>query len=242
MNKFAVVGLSGVAICVVCLTGALAIGGKALRDGNFDFGGWDRPRCDFESAGKSASRGIAWDGGDTVKIGINANVQYRPGSGDEMQVTGDPGVISHVRVKDGNIRLDCRGSYPGDRLEITLPGRPFDKFEIGGAAHITLNDLDQPNLRIEMGGANQITATGKTGDLHLEMGGANQANLGELVADKARIEMGGSNEVDVAAKNDLSVTIGGAGKVRLHMEPRHLDTHIGGSGEIIHSSELDKSP
>ena len=66
---------------------------------------------------------VAWDGSDTVKIGINANVQYRPGSGDDMQVTGDPAVISHVRVKDGNIRLDCRGSYPGERLEITLPGR-----------------------------------------------------------------------------------------------------------------------
>ena len=242
MNKFAVVGLSGVAVSIVCLTAAFAIGGKALRDGNFDFGGWDRPRCDFDSAGKSASRSVAWDGSDTVKIGINANVQYRPGSGDDMQVTGDPAVISHVRVEDGNIRLDCRGAYPGARLAITLPGRTFDKFEIGGAAHLTLNDLDQPNLKIEMGGANQITATGKTGDLRLEMGGANHADLGALVADNARIEMGGANEVDVAAKDDLSVTIGGAGKVRLHMEPRHLDTHIGGSGEIIHASELDKSP
>jgi hypothetical protein len=241
-NKFAVVGVSGIVICVACLAAAAAIGGNELRDFDFDFDNLSLPRCNFDDANKSASRTVAWTG-DRVKIGLSANVHYRPGSGDQMQVTGNSGVISHVQVHDGEIRFDCRGRYRGERVEITLPGRAFEQFNMGGSGSLTLDDLDQPDLRINLGGANHVTATGKAGNLDLKMGGANHADLGALVVKDAKVSMGGSNEVDVSATDDLTINIGGSGTVRLHTEPRHLDTHIGGSGRIIHAAEsnLDKN-
>ena len=241
-NKFAVVGVAGLGLSVVCLAAAAAVGGKALSNVDWDTVHWDdwgRPACHFAESGAIATRAVDWDEADKkAAIGISANVHYRPGTGTQAMVTGDPAIISHVQVEDGNVRMDCRGRYDGKRLEITLPGRPFEKFEIGGATHVTLEALDQTELHIEMGGANHLTASGKTGNLHIEMGGANQADLGELQADKGHVEMGGSNEAIVSVKGDLDVEIGGFGKVTLRIEPHRLTSHIGGAGQIIHPGNI----
>ena len=50
--------------------------------------------------------------------------------------------------------------------------------------------------------------------------------------------MGGSNDVEVSAKGNLTVNLGGDGKVQLKTEPRHIDSHIAGSGRIIHPNDL----
>ena len=109
INKFAlVVGLSGLAICVACLSASAVIGGKALRDTGFDFGSLGQDRCRFSHSGTPGSRTLAWNGGNKASIELPATVHYRRGSGDQVVIKGDSEVISHVRVNDGKIKLDCR--------------------------------------------------------------------------------------------------------------------------------------
>jgi Putative auto-transporter adhesin, head GIN domain len=238
MNKFAIVGISGLLISAVCLSAAATIGGKALYNSGFDFGGFDRPRCDFDASGKSASRSIDWSGGDSASIELPANAHYRRASGTQLLVTGDSAVLPHVRVRNGKIGLDCRGADYGSGLEITLPGRLFRKFAMAGAGSLTLDDIDQPDLKIEMAGHGDVTANGKTGKLALSMAGANDAKLGGLTADNASLELAGSNDAEVAATDNLKVEIAGRGEVKLRTEPQHLKTEIAGSGHIIHPNDM----
>jgi hypothetical protein len=235
LNKFAVVGISGLVVCVACLAAAAAIGGKELLDSGFDFGGFDRPRCDVDSSNQSGagSRSIAWNGGDKVEISLPANVHYRPGSGDQVVVTGDSAILPHVRVKDGNIKLDCRGGRI-DRLDVTLPGRAFRTFALAGSGSMTLNGIDQPDLKIRLAGSGDIVADGKTDNLDLKIAGSGDAKLGDLAANDVSLSLAGSSDVEVAPKGKLDVSIAGSGKVVLRTEPHDIETHIAGSGRIVH--------
>ena len=251
-NKFVLVGISGLIVCGVCLAAAAVIGGKELRDKvvqdrDFDNRVFDisilddiggRPRCAFGESGRQASRELPWTGGDRVNIVLQANIHYKRGSGEAVVVRGDSAVLDHVHITNSNeIRLDCRGRVDGE-LDVTLPGRDFRSFAIAGRGNMVLENIDQPELHLLMGGATEITASGKTQKLDVKMGGSNRAWLGGLQTEDARLDMGGSNNAEVSAKGDLTVNLGGDGKVQLKVEPRHLDTHIAGSGRIIHASEL----
>jgi hypothetical protein len=239
VNKFLVVGISGLAICVACLSASALIGGKALRDSGFDFGDMGKPRCDFNESGKPSSRSLAWSGGDKAGIDIPATVHYRRGSGDQLVVKGDSEVISHVRVIDGNVKMDCRMRHSDGRLDVTLPGRDFKAFALAGSGSLSLDDIDQPDLKISLAGSGDVEATGKTSNLNVNLAGSGDARLGALAADRVKLRMAGSNNVEVAPKDDLDVDIAGSGKVVLRTEPHALETHIAGSGRIVHPG-LDK--
>jgi hypothetical protein len=235
VHKLALVAVTGLAISAVCLGGAAAIGGKDLAASGIDFSVFgDGPACDFTLSGKTGTRSIAWDNSDTVSIQMHADTHYRRGQGDQVVVTGDTALIPHVKVEDGDVKMDCRRSSRGDTVAITLPGRIFRKFGLAGSGSMTLDDIDQPKVKVGLAGSGDIRATGKTEELDVGIAGSGKAKLGQLAANTIKIHIAGSGDTEIAPKGDLDVHIAGSGNVRLLSEPRHLTTHIAGSGEIIH--------
>ncbi len=239
-NKFAVVGVSGLVVCVACLTTAAAIGGRELAHSNFA-GIGDGTNCGFEPSNNQGSRSMAWNGGDSVAIAIPAKVQYRRGTGDQVVVSGDSAILPHIRISDSTIKLDCRWQDRGPGIEITLPGRQFRGFKLAGAGSLTLDDIDQPNLNLSIAGAGEIRANGKTDDLDLNMAGAGNADLGALAASRVRVRMAGANNAEVSPQDDLHVSIAGLGDVKLLTEPRKIESEIAGAGHITHLAHLDKA-
>ncbi len=122
----------------------------------------------------------------------------------------------------------------GDTVTITLPGRIFQKFGLAGSGSMTLDDIDQPRLKIGLAGSGNVQATGKTQDLQVGIAGSGKMKLGQLVADNVKIHVAGSGDTEISPKDDLEVHIAGSGKIRLLSEPKHVETHIAGSGTIIH--------
>ena len=244
INKFALVGITGLVVCGVCLAAAAAIGGKALQDAQVsEFRRPDGPaRCDFEASGQQGSRSLAWNGGDSVAIAIPAMVHYRPGTGDQVVIKGDSAILSHIRIADSTHQdWIATGAIPkATGLDVTLPGRPFRGFKIAGAGTLALDDIDQPDLKISIAGAGDVQANGKTDNLDLDMAGAGEARLGKLVAGRARVRMAGANNAEIAAIDDLNVKIAGLGDVKLLTEPYKMESDIAGAGHIIHPNELDK--
>lgn len=233
-NKLAAVALIGLAVSAVCLGAAAAIGGKEAGNLDFSFLG-DRPRCAFELSGQNGSRTIAWDGDDTVSLAMSADAQYKRGEGDQVVVNGDTAILPHIRVREGKIDMDCRRWRDSDRITILLPGkRTFSKFRIAGSGSLALNDLDQPKVKIGVAGSGDVQASGKTDNLEIGIAGSGKAKLGQLQAQNVKLHVAGSGDSEVAPQDSLDVHIAGSGTVRLLSEPKHMETHIAGSGEIIH--------
>lgn len=275
MHKLALIAVIGLTGSALCIGAAAAIGGREFG-GDWDgmdfsmFG--DRPRCEAVAGTTARERDLDWDGSDRVGLSILAPASYTPGSGNKVHASGDPEVLAHLRVRHGNIEMDCRG-WRGrtEDVTITLPGREFRKFAINGGGNLTLKDLNQQDLTIAIGGSGKVKANGKVetldlgiggsgnmdldqitarrstaaiggsgtirakgaiDELKIRIGGSGRADFGGVTSNSAEVHIGGHGDVDIAPKEVARINIGGSGDVTLHSDPKQLETHIGGSGQI----------
>ena len=273
MHRLALVALIGITASAACFGAAAAIGGKDFGSGLEGLSWFDhRPYCEAVAGATASTRDLDWDGSDHVGLSILSPATYAPGGGDRLHATGDPQVLAHLRIRDGNIELDCRGWRDRtDSVTLTLPGREFRKFALNGGGNLTLNNLSQSDLSIGIGGAGRVRANGKLESLKLSIGGSGNMDLDQITAHEAKANIGGSGtirakgaideltigiggsgradfgavtssradvrigghgDVDIAPTDVAKISIGGSGDVTLHSNPKELDTHIGGSGQI----------
>jgi hypothetical protein len=240
VHKLALVAVLGLTGSAVCMGAAAAIGGREFGrswgDG-MDFGmlmDRDRPRCERADSATTTSRDIDWDGSDHVSLSVGGHARYTPGNDDRVHVTGDPQLLSHVRVRDGRIELDCRGNWRDQRdgLEITLPGREFKKFGIAGSGNLVLHNLDQSRLKVSIAGSGNIKADGKVEHAEIHIAGSGDADLGKVASQVSEVHIAGSGNTDIAPTDEADIHIAGSGDVNLHSNPKKLETHIAGSGRI----------
>ena len=258
-TKLAVIAVSGFAISAVCLGGAFALGGNAVGNAVFDFGGFDLPRCDTTGQGSATAdtRSLAWDGSDRAAVALPANTHYQAGQGDQLVVKGDPAIISHIRIHDGVVGLDCHGGafFGRDRrIDVTLPGkRTFRTFEVMGIGDMQLSGLSQSEVALKVAGTGTITADakvskldmdvsgdgtveakGQTDKLNVDVSGSGKIRAGELTANDATVDISGLGNIEVAPEGALNVDMSGAGTIYLKKEPRSIQSDISGAGRIVH--------
>jgi hypothetical protein len=237
-KKLTWIAVAGFAASAIFLGGAwLLSGGGGLRDIAARYSQLGLPRCGDQLSGQSASREIAWDGADRVGIDVPATVRYSPGNEDQVKVTGDASLISHVRVAEGKIKLDCLpGRFKADSLQIALPGRSFRTFSLAGITSLILTDIDQPELNLNLAGSSTVSATGKAESLTINAAGLSSAKLGELPVKQASLNLAGRSTVEVAVQDNLDVNSIGSTTVILRTEPQAIRTNIVGSGRVIHKA------
>jgi hypothetical protein len=273
VHKLAIIAVIGLTTSAVCIGAAAAIGGKDFAGDMEDFSLFDhRPHCEAVAGANAGVRDLDWDGSDHVGLGVYGPTTYTPGSGDKLHAAGDPQVLAHLRIREGNVELDCRGWRDRTRdITVTLPGREFRKFGLNGGGNLTLNNLNQADVTIGIGGAGRVKANGKLetmrlaiggsgnidldqitareakaeiggsgtirakgaiDDLDIRIGGSGRADFGAVTSSKADVRIGGHGDVDIAPTEVAKISIGGSGDVTLHSNPKELETHIGGSGQI----------
>src|ERR1700742_664775 len=170
-TKLAIIAVSGFAVSALCLGGAFALGGNAIGNAVFDFGGLDLPRCDTrgEATPTADTRSMAWDNSDRAAVALPASTHYQAGVGDQLVVKGDPMLIAHIRVRDGVVGLDCHGGafFGRDaRIDVTLPGKHnFRTFEVMGTGDMQLSGISQSEVALKVAGAGTITADAKVAKL-----------------------------------------------------------------------------
>jgi hypothetical protein len=236
VHKLAIIAVIGLTGSAVCMGAAAAIGGNEFGKGfdGIDFSMFgDRPRCETVQGASATNRALDWDGSDHVGLSVGGHAHYTPGGDEQVHLSGDPQMLAHVRVRDGNIEWDCRGwrndSY---NLEITLPGREFKKFGIAGSGNLVLQNLNQERLKVSIAGSGSIKADGKVEHAEVHIAGSGDADLGHVVSQISEVHIAGSGNTDIAPTDEADIHIAGSGDVNLHSNPRKLETHIAGSGRI----------
>jgi hypothetical protein len=238
VNKLGIIAAGGIGLAIVCAFAAASMGVGRIAD-NMDFTWFDGPACAATGA-TAASRSLAWDGSDSISVRIPANIHYRPTNGQGLEVRGDPMILSHLRVKDGHIDLDCHmRHWRGRRVDITLPGRAFREYHIAGLADMDLQDIDQDALKISIAGKTTVTASGKVGALKLDIAGKGDAHMKDLMVQNLEIDIAGRGDIEASPIADADISIAGSGDVALYTEPRRISTSIMGSGNIRHLAGQD---
>lgn len=238
MRALAVIAATGLTVAIVCIGAAAAISVQGGFDAGLDFPMFG-PSCGrADDNGAVTSRAIAWDGSDKAVLAVPGRAHYAPGNDAMLHVKGDAALISHVRLRDGEIKLDChhwRGNR--DDIEVTLPGRAFRKFAIAGSGRMVLDRLDQEKLDVSIAGSGDIRANGQVADLKVDIAGSGDADMGAVTSDQVKVRIAGSGNADIAPRHKADIHIAGSGDVTLHSYPEDLDTHIAGSGRIRHTED-----
>jgi hypothetical protein len=236
VHKLAIVAFTGLVVSAVAMGAAVAIGAREFGE---TFAGMesmfnnDGPRCEAAADGAPASRTLEWNGGNQVTLRVPATARYAPNGSNQVQISGDPDLVAHVRVRGERIELNCRSrKWNNDSLRITLPGTPMEKFVIAGSGKLELENLDQNDLTVSIAGSGNIRATGKVRDLTVAIFGSGDADMGHVAAEDVKVQIAGSGNADIAPRGEADIHIAGSGDVNLHSTPRNVETHIAGSGRI----------
>jgi len=241
MRKLALIALLGLTSSAAFVSAAAAIGGRSFHDVNFlssfDI---DKPDCKAVAGATATSRDLDWDGSDRVTVAVPAHSQYSPSNGPRLHVSGDPQFLAHLRIRDGNVELDChitraqREEFRSAMLEMTLPGKTFQSFGIAGTGNMALQKLDQPSVKVNIAGSGRVKADGKVEHAELYIAGSGDIDMGQVVTQISDVHIAGSGKTDIAPREEADIHIAGSGDVNLLSDPPRLETHIAGSGRIHH--------
>jgi uncharacterized protein YggE len=113
-----------------------------------------------------------------------------------------------------------------------LPGKAFRRVSIAGSAKLDMQNLDQPELAINISGSGSVQGQGSVDRLSIKVSGSGDAKLADLAMKQLTLKISGSGNVEAGPKDEADISISGSGNIRLLTRPPHLRTHISGSGRI----------
>jgi hypothetical protein len=190
------------------------------------------PWAKTAGSGESVSADLEWGGSDAVKVNIPARVQYQPGPKAQASVSGDAGLVSHVRMRDGSLEWDTTDNcFPAGGLVVRLTGPAVTAWTLNGSGELQLSDIKQDQLRVTLHGSGKVTASGEVHELSLDAAGSGRAELGRLVTQQTTAQIRGSGQVVLAdiKQEVLRITMHGSGKVTASGEAHDVSLDAAGS-------------
>jgi hypothetical protein len=185
------------------------------------------------NGGPVEAREFAWNGADTLRLDIAANLHYQPAPQWRLSIRGPRRVLDRISVDGSRIGLKRPYHHRAGALEIELSGPALRDLTLNGSGKLVLEHLRQDALTVAIHGSGTVRASGSVDSLKLDIMGSGDALLEQLAARSSRIFIAGSGSADIAPIDEADIFIAGSGDVRLHTHPKHLDSKVAGSGQVI---------
>ena len=189
--------------------------------------------------GPTATRNLAWTGGDTLTIEIPGDVTYVQGDTPSVVVTGRTPMVDRVSLVDGRLTWDegrthrtVVGWGRSNRLKVVITAPSVTSFDLESSADLSIRGYDQPTFDLKVSGSGDVEASGQTQTAILDVNGSGDSDLSALDATDARIEVSGSGDVRVGPTGTAWIDISGSGDVHLTRRPANLQQTLSGSGDI----------
>lgn len=230
-GKLAFVATTGLIGAVVFLTLGIGLSGRDWSDGRQLWGAMPSTCGSGVSTGQQVI--LPFVASDDLTIDLPASVRYQPGDKAEAVVSGDPALLDHVRMEGGKLSLDCDPGWSAPRLGVALNGPAITHWKLRGNVDLSLAQIDQRELQLNIRGSSRVTATGTTDAVGLNISGSGDAELKSLIAQSAQIEIRGNGKVQVTAQSDADVSISGNGFIELFGHPKLRRSEIRGNGRVV---------
>jgi hypothetical protein len=239
------IAVAGFLVSAVTLSVAVGLTGpQNIMNGAWSFGPngwgghwqghnhWSWSRDEDRNDGPQTTRDIAWRGGDTLSIDLDAEVQYAQAPGPaKVTVTGPQSTVADVEIQNGEIRYKDDDSHDA-RLSIVVTAPSVTKFVMESSGKLAIADYRQDKLGLDLQGDADVTATGEAQAVDLSISGSANADLGAVKAKTAKVNIEGSGDATLAPTDAADITIAGSGDVSLLTRPARLQSNVSGSGHI----------
>lgn len=237
-----IIAVAGFVLCVVCLSGAAALGGRDLATKGWKFGSWDvnvdeasgdvsiKPAQGRQGSitidgdgdhgvyvglweGPTETRDFPWSGAGEIDVGMPADVTYTQGPAPKITVTGPKGALDQFHVDGEDLRL--RGWNSSN----TFVGIPTDADTASGDRPPRLKiDIVAPGVtRFDLSGSETLTIDNYNQDsLDLDFSGASKVTA-KGSARLLTLDLSGAASADLSglALQEAEVELSGASRATI---------------------------
>jgi hypothetical protein len=239
IRTLVLVAVVGAVTSIVCITGAVMIGGPdAIFRSAWSwtwpghgrhFGGWRRVQMD---AGPTVQRAYPWRDGTQLEVNAPASIEYVQAPGPaKLTISAPSDELDALDVRDGRIGFRDAAAHSGE-LQVRLQAPAVNRFTLNGAGKLDIRGYRQDRLDLAISGDAAVTAEGEARAVSLNLSGAGEADLGKVKAARAELDISGAGQVTAAPTQSARVRISGLGDVNLLTRPPELETHIDGAGRV----------
>jgi len=138
----------------------------------------------------------------------------------------------HININGQNIHISGNGNRGHGRavVGITLPEIPA--VNIKGSGNISLLDLKQVGIELEIEGSGDITASGQVDSLEVSIAGSGDVDASDLIANCGHLSIAGSGDIRAHVSQAVTAQVAGSGDIVVRGNPSQRSNQIAGSGSV----------
>lgn len=215
----------------------------------------DLPKRQFPTVGNVVSESRNVRNFDRVRCSFG-ELLVTQGDRESLTVIAEDRLLDRIvsKVRDGTLYLYPKNNEPFvtfDRIQFQLTVKNLnalnldgvvqvkaeklktDRLQLGstGSAKIAIESLNADILKVDLGGASELSLAGKVTDQMLNFSGGSRYYADLLESQTVALEINGAGEAAVWANDRLDVQINGAGTVNFYGNP-DVRQQIRGAGSI----------
>jgi len=142
-------------------------------------------------------------------------------------------VNGSVHINGQNIHIigSANGGGHGRAVVgIALPEIPA--VNIKGSGNITLLDLKQVGIELQIEGSGDITASGQVDSLEVSIAGSGDVDASDLSANRGHLSIAGSGDIRAYVSQAVTARVAGSGDIVVRGNPPQRSKQIAGSGSV----------
>ncbi len=210
-----------------------------------NFFAWGKPggkvfNFSFNFSGEKGSGRIATEvrdlhGFDSVEAGGVFQVEIIANKDFSVEVEADDNLLQFIRTEVSRGRLEIsteKRISSGNPILVRITAPNIERINASGASKISLADVKNSELAIDVSGASKVKVTGETGDLTVESSGASHIDASNLNTVNTAIDASGASNVSVNVSGKLKTDASGASQIRYSGSPKAVIKDLSGASSL----------
>ncbi len=197
---------------------------------------------------------------DAVKASGSFDVFFSQGEANAIRIEADENLMKYIEtsVEDGVLRIRTKSGMnirPSQDIKVYVKSPKYRsvslsgsgnmvaetkitstekiKVSIAGSGDIKLQEVDAPQIDVNISGSGKAEGFGNTRDLDIDVAGSGDVMMKDLKAENAKISIAGSGNVWLFASIKLDVRVAGGGDIHYYGNPPEINSKLAGSGNLI---------
>lgn len=197
---------------------------------------------------------------NAVKASGSFDVFFSQAETNEIRIEADENLMRYIetRVENGVLRIRTKSGVnirPSQDIKVYVKSPKYKsvslagsgnmiaetkisstekvKLSIAGSGDIKLQEIDAPQVDVNISGSGKAEGFGNTRDLDIDVAGSGDVMMKELKAENAKISIAGSGNVWVFASMSMDVRVAGGGDIHYYGNPTNIKSKLAGSGNLI---------
>lgn len=156
-------------------------------------------------------------------------------SGVHVNVSGGQVAMGDIINKGGSFHFgsghSCTSLNTG-RVIVGVALPEVRTIAIKGSGDVTLLDLHQAGIDLEIQGSGDIAVFGQVGMLAVKIAGSGDVDASELIADRADLSIAGSGDIEAFVRTEVRARVAGSGDIVVRGNPARRDHSAAGAGKV----------